>query len=446
MASSDRQHLIEDMLARYRQLLERRLPLGPQTIDQIEQTVEEISQELERELEQRILDQQPKPPENRASCPHCGAAARYRGLHERCLLTRHGERRLRRRYYYCAACQAGFAPLDLALGLDRSALTAQLRHQLAYLAAWQPFAEAAVTLQLLTGLPVSAKTIERAAVAVGEALCEARQRTATKHLQGRLSPPTARPRQLYISMDGVFVPLRDPWTRDGSLGELSCRFGECKVGAVYQLRPGEDGRLEAHGSVYTATLDGGTAFEPLIATLAHQQGHHFAREVIVLGDGAAWIWRIAAAQFPWAIEIIDFCHACQHLWKIAEAQFGRQSPDASAWVKQRKTELLKDEVTAVLKAIAAWAPASEEGQKLKQTEYDYFAGNAERMRYGTFRRKGYQIASGVVESACKHVVASRLDQAGMHWRQETAEAIVCLRAAIRSRQAPDRRPDCLMAV
>jgi hypothetical protein len=446
MASSDRQRLIEDMLARYRQLLERRLPLGPQTIDQIEQTVEEISQELERELEQRILDQQPKPPDNRACCPHCGAAARYRGLHERCLLTRHGERRLRRRYYYCAACQAGFAPLDLALGLDRSALTAQLRRQLAYLAAWQPFAEAAVTLQLLTGLPVSAKTIERAAVAVGEALCEARQRTATKHLQGRLSQPTARPRQLYISMDGVFVPLRDPWKRDGSLGELSCRFGECKVGAVYQVRPGEDGRLEAHGSVYTATLDGGTAFEPLIATLAHQQGHHFAREVIVLGDGAAWIWRIAAAQFPWAIEIIDFCHASQHLWKIAEARFGRQSADASAWVEQRKTELLKDEVTAVLEAIAAWAPASEEGQKLQQTEYDYFAGNAERMRYGTFRRKGYQIASGVVESACKHVVASRLDQAGMHWRQETAEAIVCLRAAIRSKRAPDRRPDCLMAV
>jgi hypothetical protein len=445
MSSSDRQRLIEAMLARYRQILERRLPHGPQTIDQIEQAVEEISQELERELEQRILDQQPPPADNRARCPHCGASARFRGLQERCLLTRHGERRLHRRYYYCSACQEGFAPLDLALGLGRSALTAQLRRQLAYLAAWQPFAEAVVTLQLLTGLPVSAKTVERAAHSVGQSLGEAKRRTAQQHLQGRLPQPTARPRQLYVSMDGVFVPLRDPWKRDGSLGQLSCRFGECKVGAVYEVRAGPDGRLQAHRAVYTATLDAGTAFEPLIATLAHQQGHHFAREVIVLGDGAAWIWRIAAAQFPRAIEIVDFCHASQHLWKIAAAWFGPKSPEAGSWVEQRKAELLKDELAAVLEAIGTWEPTSENGQKLKQTEYDYFARNAERMRYGTFRRKGYQIASGVVESACKHVVASRLDQAGMHWRQETAEAIVCLRAAIRSTPTPDRRPDCLNA-
>src|SRR5262245_35517464 len=207
MSTPDRQRLIEEMLARYRQILERRLPLGPQQIDPIEQTVEEISQELERELEQRILDQQKSPPDNRACCPHCGAAARFHSRQERFILTRHGERRLRRRYYYCAPCQEGFAPLDLALGLDRSALTPQLRLQLAYLAAWQPFAEAVVTLQLLTGLPVSAKTVERAALSVAQSLAEARRQTAQQHLLGRLPQPAARPQQLYISMDGVFVPL-----------------------------------------------------------------------------------------------------------------------------------------------------------------------------------------------------------------------------------------------
>src|SRR5215212_5672953 len=114
MSASDRQRLIEEMLARYRQILERRLPLGPQKLDQIEQAVEEISQELERELEQRILDEQKCPPENRACCPRCDASARFRGWEARFLLTRHGERRLNRRYYYCGACREGFAPLDLA--------------------------------------------------------------------------------------------------------------------------------------------------------------------------------------------------------------------------------------------------------------------------------------------------------------------------------------------
>jgi hypothetical protein len=445
MSTSDRQRLIEEMLARYRQILERRLPSGPQKIDQIEQTVEEISQELEQELEQRILEHQETPPDNRACCPRCGAAARFRRMEARCVLTRHGERRLHRRCYYCRPCKKGFAPLDLVLGLDRSSLTAHVRLQLAHLAAWQPFAEAVLTLQLLTGLGVSAKTVERAAVSVGQSLCEGQQRAAQQHRQGQLPQPQARPRQLYVSMDGVFVPLRDPWKRDGSLGKLSCRWGECKVGAVYEVRPGAEGQLHAHRPVYTATFDGVGAFEPLIATLAHQQGHHFAREVIVLGDGAAWIWRVSAAQFPGAIEIVDYCHACQHLWKVAEARFGGRNAEAKAWVEERKKQLLSDDVGGVVSAIAAWEPGTDEGKKLKRTEWAYFAGNAERMRYGSYRKKGYQIASGVIESACKHVVASRLDQAGMHWRQETAEAVVSLRAAVRSTPAADLRPYCLMA-
>jgi len=445
MSASDRQRLIDDMLARYRKILERRLPVGPQKIDEIEQTVEEISQELERELEQSILDQQQTPPENRACCPHCGASARYRGLQARSVMTRHGERQLLRRYYYCGACREGFAPLDRALGLDRSALTAKLRLHLAHLAAWQPFAEAVATLQLLTGVHISDKSLERAAVSVGEALCQALREGATLHQLGRLPQPTARPGQLYISMDGVFVPLRDPWKRDGSLGELHCRFGECKVGAVYEVRPGQDGKPHAHRPAYTATLDPVGVFEPLIGRLAHELGHHFAREVIVLGDGAAWIWRLTAAQFAGAIEIVDFYHTSQHLFTIAEALFGGRTKEASEWVDERKKELLKDQVGEVLAAIGRWETQNEAQQKLKQTEYEFFCRNQERMRYGTFRAKGYQIASGVIESACKHVVASRMDQAGMHWRQETAEAIVCLRAGVRSTPAVDLRPYCLMA-
>jgi hypothetical protein len=331
------------------------------------------------------------------------------------------------------------------LGLNGSAFTAQLRLHLAHLAAWQPFAEAAATLQLLTGVQVSDKSVERAAVSVGQSLGEALRQRAQEHHLGRLPQPTARPRQLYISMDGVFAPLRDPWKRDGSLGKLHCRFGECKVGAVYEVRPGDDGKLHAHRPVYTATLDPVGVFEPLIARLAHEQGHHFAREVIVLGDGAAWIWRLTAAQFPFAIEIVDFYHTSQHLFKIAEARFGGRTKQASRWVEERKTELLKDQVPTVLAEIMAWETVSEAEQELKQTEYEFFHRNQERMRYGTFRKKGYQIASGVIESACKHVVASRMDQAGMHWRQETAEAIVSLRAAVRSTPAVDLRPYCLMA-
>ena len=67
------------------------------------------------------------------------------------------------------------------------------------------------------------------------------------------------------------------------------------------------------------------------------------------------------------------------------------------------------------------------------------------MRYKTFLKAGYHIGSGVVEATCKHVVAQRLDQAGMHWGQETAEAIVALRATQLSTCPTDLRPYCVMS-
>src|SRR5690349_7506526 len=107
--AADRQRLIEEMVQRYRSVLEQRVPQGPQTLDEIEQTVEEVSVEMERELERRIVEQHehlPERKENQARC-HCGAMARYRDRRLRLVVTRHGEGFFSRRYYYCRACQHG---------------------------------------------------------------------------------------------------------------------------------------------------------------------------------------------------------------------------------------------------------------------------------------------------------------------------------------------------
>ena len=84
-----------------------------------------------------------------------------------------------------------------------------------------------------------------------------------------------------------------------------------------------------------------------------------------------------------------------------------------------------------------------EAQTCRQETAGYFERNAERIRYRTFREAGYQIASGVMEAACKTVVHQRLDQSGMHWRAETAEAVAALRANRLSDQPRDLRPYCV---
>jgi len=435
---------MEALLARFGKLLEQRLPTGPQRIDEIEQTVEEISREMQRELTRRIVEEQ-EPSREAGACCSCGATARERGRRQRRLITVHGEQHLWRRYYYCDHCRRGFAPLDEALGLDQGATTPRVRQWIATVAANLVFGEAADLLALLTPVTVSAATVERVTVATGQALAADQERTAQLHHEGQLPVPARKPTRLYLSMDGKMTPLRDAWRKDGSAGALHCRFGECKTGAVYEARPGPKGDTGVQRIAYTATLEDVTVFTPLIATLAHQHGHHLAKEVIVLGDGAAWIWLLAAAQFPYAVQILDFFHVSERLFLLANARFGEGTEAAKEWVTARQTQLQADQIDDVLAAIATWKPKSAAKRELKEKQSRFLMNNAERMRYGTYLEKGYQIGSGVIESACGHVVGQRLDQAGMHWREATAEAVVCLRAALRSTHPPDLRPYCAMA-
>jgi len=439
--------LIEQLVEQYRASLRRHLRREPRTIDEIEQVVEDVSVEMDRHLEEAILQRQPTPTpeENQLRCPHCPGWARYRRWVPRTLITRHGERTFCRRYYYCSGCRRGFAPLDRQLGLTREATTPTVRRFAAQLAAHLPFAEAALTLSELTGIEVGASTVERCALAAGRALRRAQDERAARHRAGAGPQVERKPTRLYVSVDGIMAPLRDPWRRDRSAGELVCRFAECKTAVVYEARPGPRGDEGVLRRAYVATFEKVEVFGPLVSTLAHQCGVHFAREVVFLADGQAYNWLLAATHFPEAIQIVDFMHALEHLHTLATLCLGEGNPQVAAWVAERKEELLTDQLDAVLTAMASLPASRPEQQEARRRERGYFAGNAERMRYGTFRRRGYQIASGVMEAGCKHVVHQRLDQVGMHWRQESAEAVVALRAALLSSNRPDLRPYCSAA-
>jgi hypothetical protein len=436
--------MVDAALRQLREQMLRELTEGPArqgTLDEIEAVVERLGQEFRRDLQRRLVEERTTGPrENRAPCT-CGQHARYRVTRERVLTTRHGEVRLPRPYYYCSACRAGFAPLDAALGLDAGNTTHQIREWSALLAAQlDSFAQARTVLAQLTGVWVGESTVERTAVAVGGALRQAQQAAAVQHHRGRLPQPAHKPKRLYASFDGVMVPRRDPWKRDGSLGKLHCYFSECKTAAFYEAQRGPDGRdAGVARCTYLATLGDVTAFAPLVAAQAHACGHHWAQELIVLADGAAWIWNLAAAQFPTAIQIVDFFHASEHLWEVARA-CGAGEEATKEWVHARQAELKTDQLDAVLSAIDAWEPTTDAGQEVQATERHYFVANRERMQYGTFLKRGYHIGSGVIEAACKQVVGSRLDQVGMHWSAEAGEAIVTLRGALRSTRPPDLRP------
>ena len=142
----------------------------------------------------------------------------------------------------------------------------------------------------------------------------------------------------------------------------------------------------------------------------------------VLGDGAPWIWNIAADLFPDAIQIVDRYHANEHLSGAVKAIYGPDNDLRAPWTHARCSELKAGKIDLVLAALAAHANIEEARQC-----QDYIQTNRDRMRYGEFHAAGLCTSTGVVESACKRAIGIRLKRGGMFWTVSGANAIIALR-------------------
>ena len=445
--AEERSELSEQAAEIARELVAKRFPgTGPRTVAEMEEALTEVKRELGERLQRLWIEQQPEDDQNRADCAACADSARFCGWRARSVVTCHGELCFQRRYYHCAHCHAGFAPLDARVGLDGYGTTPTVRAWLADLGSESTFAKSAARLATFTPVQLSASTAARTTIAVGQRLRQEELAEAEQILRGEAIPRRTRwqPQRLYVSLDGTMAPLRDPWKRDGSLGGLACRYGECKTAVCYETRATGSARPVVVRRQYTATFAPVETFEKLVAGLAYHCGSDRAPEVVVLADGLAYNWRIAAEYFPEALQILDFYHALDHLHAVARQCLSSAvaTTDPAGWVACQKEALLADRVAEVVTALRVLPTPDPEAVEKRTETLGYFERNAERMRYGTFLAAGYQIGSGVMEATCKLVVHQRLDQSGMHWRPETADALVALRANQLSHSPRSLHPYC----
>lgn len=458
MTTERKKKLIAEALARVEETLEGRLDaLGERslTLDEIEDLVEEVGLEANAWLEERLIEEQEPAPTNRAPCPKCQQPAPYKEtLHSR-VLTSHGSRSVRRRYYRCSDCRLGFSPMDLALdlGAGRTATRRVRAWQARYACDEGSFAAVPPLLADLRGLVVSESTVERTTVEVGLALADtnraaAEAAEAAAPLQETDLATTPEPgpadgpgvERLYLSMDGTMCPLREPWRKDGTLGKLVCSYRETKVGMAFiaDRKGGLDTGVLLRG--YVATLGKIVPFTLLMVWLARQWGAHRAQELIVLGDGAVWIWKLVQKHFPQAVQILDYWHVLQRLHRIAEARFGSSTSVAGkAWIETAGWELEHDLVECLILNLENWEPLRDEQRQMRDEQVHFLRENIPRLQYGTFLAKGYFLGSGPMESSCKRVVQRRLHEAGMHWREHTAEAMLAIRAHLLSDCKSDLR-------
>jgi hypothetical protein len=174
-------------------------------------------------------------------------------------------------------------------------------------------------------------------------------------------------------------------------------------------------------------------FGPYLYALAQHCGIERAKQVVILGDGAAWIWRLVAEHFPQAVQIVDLWHAREHVWKVAHAVFGRGTPQEAAWAACACELLSEGKIEALvtmIEQLPAIPPEPEAARSVPEIEADYFRSNVQRMRYPIFRAQGMQIGSGIAEAACKTVVSTRAKRAGMRWTPDGLDAVLALRTAV----------------
>ena len=164
--------------------------------------------------------------------------------------------------------------------------------------------------------------------------------------------------------------------------------------------------------------------------LADSVGVEKAQTVIVLGDGASWIWNLADFHFPQAVQIVDFYHALERLGEVTRSLWAEGAPEGKAWLAQCKTALYNGKVSCVLRSLKARAPRRKDLREILRKAIGYFQENRRRMRYDLFRANGYFIGSGIVEAGCKHVIAKRFKQSGMRWSREGLLKLLHLRLCI----------------
>jgi hypothetical protein len=397
----------------------------------------------------------------------CGHDQKLVGYRRKKMITLFGEVELKRAYYQCQVvkekedeeadkkCSHGSVPADEIWGIQGARTTPGVQQYMSYLCSMLTFDEAAEAFRRFLPGKMSARQALNLARPVGKALAKKEDeevkalfdqasQSKTDDLEEEQQPMVKDISRLYIEPDGIMsrmrresVPMeKHEQERKGDV------YREARVGTVFLAERGNE-RSELAPDVWIDTPQEGSqqyvarrtalgGFDKLLYALACQAGLWRAEQVVVIGDGAHWIWDLADEQFPGAVQIVDLYHAQEHVWDVAHAVFGRTTAQGISWAKQACDLLVHgkiEDLVALIAELPSIAPPPGQSKSIPQQAIGYFTTNAERMRYPAFRAQGMHVGSGIAEAACKRVVSTRFKQTGMRWTPDGLDAILPLRTA-----------------
>ena len=431
-------HQLHERFDQWLDTLEMQWHEPPATLPEMTATVWNLRQQLTGGITETIVTHVHRGEHDRPQvhCPRCDRVLRAQACVCRTVETLVGPVQLERPYFYCRLCREGTYPLDEVLGLSAARMQWDVQQAAVDLATEVPYETASTLFGRLTGVPVSSERMHTFTHQVAEGLSVVEGAPSREEIDRRVEQvATGRFRRpvLVLGIDGAYVPSRPESARERRPGQARHRarrarwrheWREAKGFRFYLL----DGERIVHvlswhqvqneqalGEALQQVKDAGLIPEDTV-------------RLCVVCDGAEWIWKHVQAVFPQACQVLDYYHCAEYLHKVAKAQYG-QTVQALEWVEATLTRLYRGKVGSVLGGLRRMQPTSAEALKAIDNCWVYLNGHRGRTDYGKFRRGGYPLGSGGMESANKFICHVRLKRSGAWWYEANSNQMLALRCA-----------------
>ncbi len=379
-------------------------------------------------------------------CSRCGeglnASSHGRVRH---LASFYGKVRFSRSHGYCPVCRAYDYPADVLLGLHpRASASPRVQEICALTALRAPAGQAQDDVRRLTGIDLDSSTLHREARRQGDRARDLRdadvKRALTQKglldLAARAAAPHS-PFTLVVEIDAWNIRERDNWGQTERMrkdAEDTGRWHWVYTGTVFRLDQRgttESGRPVIAERGYVATRAGLDAFRDQLYTETVGRGLLEAQSVLILADGAIWIWNLADDRFKGARQRVDLHHVQEHLWHLAAELFGQGSEKARAWVApylkwlERRKDGALDVIRSLEELRAAIPSRASTHHMALEREIGYFNTHKKRMDYKIGKALGQPVGSGAVESTCNQY-QRRFKLPGQFWSLSGDESFLAL--------------------
>jgi len=416
--------------------LTRSVRASDQTLGHLEEEILQQTRGLERELLEEAA--QKKAGQSPAVCPVCGhKLTRQTRDHERTYQTRFGPVTIRRLRGWCRRCRAWRFPADHALGLsDEGSASPAVQEMAALVASKMPSDQASALIERLTGVKLPRATLDREARRQGQRAGKKRAQLDEQMRQAKgieqVLPLPEQAFTLVIELDAWNIRERDAWGHSAKVraaGQEPQRWHWVYGGTCFRLDQrvqNDRGRPKILSRGTVMTRQGVDSLREQLFAETQRHGLAQAAKVLVVADGAVWIWNLTGDRFAQAHQRLDYYHASQHLWAVAHALHPEDEPQARAWVSPLLQKLKRGRVPALLNDLRALAKRlRHKKRQAVEAELKYLKSHQERMDYDVARRAGEPQGSGAMESTCRQYQC-RFKRPGQFWSCAGDEALMCL--------------------